>query len=140
MLAVGRLDLLQSGVLSGLYDAQAHRLLAGHWDVPLDKLTFEAFLVHGKTYMYFGPWPAVLRLPIAALTDRFDGELTQLSMIAAFVVLLVATSRLLWRGGGGPPPRPPGAGGGGGGGGGRCPFLVAGGGGGCVPPPPAPGP
>ncbi|HMG27962.1 MAG TPA: hypothetical protein VKH36_14250 [Acidimicrobiia bacterium] len=97
MLAIGRLDLLQSGVLSGLYDAQAHRLLAGHWDVPLDKLTFEAFLVHGKTYMYFGPWPAVLRLPIAALTDRFDGELTQLSMIAAFVVLLVATSRLLWR-------------------------------------------
>ncbi|HMF03676.1 MAG TPA: hypothetical protein VKH17_02595 [Acidimicrobiia bacterium] len=97
MLAIGRLDLLHSGVLSGLYDAQAHRLLAGHWDVPLDKLTFEAFLVHGKTYMYFGPWPAVLRLPIAALTDRFDGELTQLSMIAAFVVLLVATSRLLWR-------------------------------------------
>jgi hypothetical protein len=97
MLAIGQLDLLHQGVLSGLYDAQAHRLLEGHWDVPLDKLGFEAILVHGKTYMYFGPWPAVLRLPIAAVTDRLDGELTQLSMIGAFVVLLVATSRLLWR-------------------------------------------
>jgi hypothetical protein len=97
MLAIGRLDLLHSGVLSGLYDAQAHRLLEGHWDVPVDKLAFEAFLVHGKTYMYFGPWPAVLRLPIVAVTDRLDGELTQLSMIGAYAVLLVATSRLLWR-------------------------------------------
>ena len=97
MLAIGRLDLLHSGVLSGLYDAQAHRLLEGHWDVPLDKLGFEAILVDGKTYMYFGPWPAVLRLPIAAVTDRLDGELTQLSMIGAFAVLLLATSRLLWR-------------------------------------------
>jgi hypothetical protein len=97
MLAIGRLDLLHQGVLSGLYDAQAHRLLEGHWDVPLDKLGFEAILVNGKTYMYFGPWPALLRLPIAAVTDRLDGELTQLSMIGAFVVLLVSTSRLLWR-------------------------------------------
>jgi hypothetical protein len=97
MLAIGRLDLFHSGLLSGLYDAQAHSLLAGHWDVPGDKLSLEAFLVHGKTYMYFGPWPAVLRLPIAAVTDRLDGELTQLSMIGAFAVLLVATSRLLWR-------------------------------------------
>ena len=97
MLAIGRLDLLHSEPLSGLYDAQAHRLLGGHWDVPAQKLSLEGFLVHGKTYMYFGPWPAVLRLPIAAVTDRLDGELTQLSMIGAFAVLLVATSRLLWR-------------------------------------------
>jgi hypothetical protein len=97
MLAIGRLDLLHEGLLSGLYDAQAHRLLEGHWDVPVSKLAFEAFLIDGKTYMYHGPWPAFLRLPIAAVTDRLDGRLTQLSMLAAFVVLLAGTSRLMWR-------------------------------------------
>ena len=42
MLGFGRLDLLHSGVLSGLYDAEAHRFFEGHWDVPVDKLAFEA--------------------------------------------------------------------------------------------------
>jgi hypothetical protein len=97
MLAIGRLDLMQSHVLDDFFDAQAHSLLGGRWDVPVETLGFEAFLVDGKAYMYFGPWPALLRLPVAAVTDRFDGELTQLSMLAAFAVLMVATSRLLWR-------------------------------------------
>ncbi len=97
MLAIGRLDLLQSHVLDGLYDAQAHALLDGHWDVPIDELGFEAFLIDGKSYMYFGPWPAVLRLPVAAITDQLDGRLTQLSMLLAFAVLMVSASRLLWR-------------------------------------------
>ena len=97
MLLIGRLDLLHSEGLSGFYDAQAHALLGGHWDIPAGKLGFEAFLIDGKQYMYFGPWPAFLRLPIAAVTDAFDGELTQLSMLLAFAVLMVATVRLLWR-------------------------------------------
>lgn len=46
---------------------------------------------------YFGPWPALLRLPVAALTDRFDGRLTQPSMLLAFVVALFFTARLAWR-------------------------------------------
>lgn len=97
MLAIGRLDLLQSGELDNFYDAQAHSLLDGHWDVPRDELSIEAFIVDGKAYMYFGPAPALLRLPVAALTDRLDGRLAQLSMLGAFAVTLVFTARLSWR-------------------------------------------
>jgi hypothetical protein len=97
MLLIGRLDLFATHLLDGLFDAQAHALLDGHWDVPRRELGFEAFLIDGKSYMYFGPWPAFLRLPIAAVTDSLDGQLTQLSMLGAFAVLMVATSRLLWR-------------------------------------------
>ena len=97
MLLIGRLDLLHTEGLSGFYDAQAHALLGGHWDIPAGKLGFEAFVIDGKQYMYFGPWPALLRLPIAAVTTSLDGELTQLSMLLAFAVLMVATVRLLWR-------------------------------------------
>ncbi len=83
--------------LGGFYDAQAHSLLDLRWDVPADVLSVEAFVVHGKAYMYFGPTPALLRLPVAAVTDRFDGRLTSLSLLLALVVALVATTELGWR-------------------------------------------
>lgn len=97
LVALGRLDLLQRHDLAGFYDAQAHALLDGHWDIPREELGFEAFIVDGKAYTYFGPWPTLLRMPVAALTDRFDGRLTQISLLLAFAVLMVATVRLAWR-------------------------------------------
>jgi hypothetical protein len=97
MLARGRLDLLQGHTFGDFYDAQARSLWHGRWNVPPEVMGFEAFIIDGKSFMYFGPWPAVLRMPLAAVTDRFDGRLTQLSLLLAFALLLVATSRLLWR-------------------------------------------
>lgn len=97
MIAAGRLDLMRAGELRHLYDSQAHSLLDGRWDIPRDELGLEAWIIDGKAYMYFGPVPSLLRMPIAAFTDRFDGRLTQLSMLAAFMVLLVFTTRLAWR-------------------------------------------
>jgi hypothetical protein len=97
MLAAGRLDVLRAGELSHLYDSQAHSLLDGRWDIPRDELGIEAWIVDGKAYTYFGPVPSILRMPVAALTDGFDGRLTQLSMLGAFAVLMVFTTRLGWR-------------------------------------------
>ena len=96
MLAIGRLDFLQSHGLDGFYDAQADAWLDGRWDIPRERLGFEAFIVDGKAYEYFGPFPALLRVPFAGF-DSLDGRLTQLSIFAAFAVLMVAISRLLWR-------------------------------------------
>ena len=85
------------GDLGRFYDVQAHSLLNLHWSVPARTLGIEGFHMDDGSYMYFGPWPAVLRLPIAAVTDSFDGRLTQVSMLLAFVVALVFTARLAWR-------------------------------------------
>lgn len=97
LLCAGRADLLQSHELDNLYDAQAHALLDGHWDMPREELGIEAYIIDGKAYTYYGPVPAVMRMPVAAVTDRFDGRLTQLSMLGAFAVLIVFTGRLSWR-------------------------------------------
>ena len=69
--------------LGGFYDLQAHSLLRGRLNVPAAPLLTEAIFLHGKAYMYYGPWPAVLRMPIALFTHQFDGRLTQLSMLLA---------------------------------------------------------
>ncbi len=83
-------------VFGGILDAQARALFHGRWNVPLDTLGFEAFAVHGKFYTYFGIWPSIVRMPVLVVTHRFDGHLTQASMLLAFAVTMFATARLHW--------------------------------------------
>ena len=97
MVNAGQLNPFHAEIFGNFYDIQAHSLFDGHWDVPARAVAFEGFLIDGKTYLYFGPVPALLRLPIVAITDSLDGKLTQVSMLAAFAVALVFVTRLSWR-------------------------------------------
>jgi hypothetical protein len=98
VLCGGHASLLQRApAASDFFDAQAHSLLELRWDVPASTLDIEGFVVHGRTFEYFGPLPALLRLPVAAVTDALDGRLGQLSMIAAFAVAMVFTFRIAAR-------------------------------------------
>jgi hypothetical protein len=81
---------------SNFYDIQARALFHGHLDVPYRILGIESFNVDGRTYMYFPPFPALLRMPVLLLTSRLDGRLTAPSMLLAWTVLAVATVSLVW--------------------------------------------
>jgi hypothetical protein len=98
MLCAGHPNLWhQMGLLGGFYDAQGRAILHGHLSVPPGSVSFEGFVVAGRTYMYFGPVPALLRLPVLLVTHSLDGRLTQLSMLLALVVLMVSGASLHWR-------------------------------------------
>ena len=92
------------------YDAQADAFLDGRLDIDPERLGIEGFAHDGRTYMYQPPFPAILRLPVAAATDTYDGRLGQLSVLGALLSLCSATRRILVRrppglaGRGGPPP------------------------------------
>lgn len=87
-----------AGNLNGnFYDLQARALFHGRLAVPTDSLGIEGFVVDGRTYMYFGPFPALLRMPLLLITSRFDGRLTAPSMLVGFVVLAVALTLLVER-------------------------------------------
>jgi hypothetical protein len=94
LLMEGTWSPLRRRIFDNFFDAQARAFMDGHWDVPRSVVAFEGFEVGGKTYMYFGPWPALLRMPLLAVTDRFDGRLTSASMALAMAVLAVAAYRL----------------------------------------------
>jgi hypothetical protein len=79
------------------YDVQAHRILDGHLSMPESVLGIEGYEHDGNWYMYFGPAPALLRLPVAAVTDSLDGQTGVVSMALAFVVLMVSLGRISWR-------------------------------------------
>lgn len=89
--------LLQKRVFGNFYDLQARALLHGRIDVPNGSLGIEAFLNDGKSYLYFPPGPALLRMPLLAVTDRFDGRLTPLSMLLAWVLTVTLVALLMWR-------------------------------------------
>jgi hypothetical protein len=97
----GRLDPLRTarpdGLFSDFYDVQARALFDGHWDVPKGSLTIEAFVVGGKDFMYFGPFSSLLRMPVLAVTDVFDGRLTAVSMLLAWLVMALFSALLVWR-------------------------------------------
>jgi hypothetical protein len=97
MISLGTGDLLQRGFLTNFYDVQARALFHGHWNVPPNVVGIEGFVVKGHTYMYFGPFPALIRMPILLFTSNFDGRLTQLSILLAILVALVCTGRLGWK-------------------------------------------
>ena len=98
MLSAGRAGLLlDRGQLGSFFDIQGRALLDGHLSVDPGSVGFEGFLIDGSTYLYFGPLPALLRLPVLLVTDGLDGRLTQVSMLLALVVLLVAGARVHWQ-------------------------------------------
>lgn len=95
-----RTDLLRTAVsqryASNFFDIQATAFLHGHLDVPKGSLGIEGFVIDGRTYMYFPPFPALLRVPVQLVTHEFDGRLSLISMGLAWVVFAVFAQKLLW--------------------------------------------
>jgi hypothetical protein len=87
---------LAGGIFSGFFDTQGRALLDGNLHVPDGTLGIEGFIHDGKTYTYFPPWPAVLRLPVLMTTHEFDAQLTVVSMALAWVVFSVMAVKLVW--------------------------------------------
>src|SRR5437762_8184172 len=51
-------------ILGGAYDSQAEHFLRGDVDVDVDAIRHESMIVNGKVRMYFGPFPAFVRIPL----------------------------------------------------------------------------
>lgn len=81
---------------TAFFETQANAFLDGHLWVPDKSLGIEGFEIGDRTYMYFGPFPALLRIPMLLVTQDFNGQMTVVSMFVAWVVFAVMAARLLW--------------------------------------------
>lgn len=82
---------------ANFFEVQATAFMDGHLWVPDKSMAIEGFIQpDGHTYMYFGPFPALLRIPMLLVTDDFNGQLTVASMLIAWVVFAVFAVRLCW--------------------------------------------
>ncbi len=99
-LTAGRPTLLRTArpdrLFSNVFDLQAMALLHGHFDVPAGSLAIESFNIGGRSYAYFPPFPALLRMPVLAVAGGLSGRLTAISMLLAWCLTMAALAGLLW--------------------------------------------
>ena len=97
MLTAGTWNPLRWDRGADFYDVQARSILHGTLAMDQRVLGIEAFGRGDDVYMYFGPVPALLRMPIVGFTQRFDGRLGAMSMLLALVVTLAVVAPMAWR-------------------------------------------
>jgi hypothetical protein len=84
----------RAGFSADFYDEQARVLLRGRLAVDPDVPGPEGFLIDGRTYLYYGPFLALVRMPFQLFGDWFTARLVRVSMLVAVVVLCRWSARL----------------------------------------------
>jgi hypothetical protein len=82
-------------VLGGAYDSQAEHFLRGNVDVDAEAIRHEAMIVNGRVRMYFGPFPAFIRIPLNLIYPAEHGKWSRISGFCAGVISLLAFAGLL---------------------------------------------
>jgi hypothetical protein len=82
-------------VLGEAYDSQAEHLLHGDPGVDVDAIRPEAMIVNGKVRMYFGPFPALFRIPLNLIYPPGRGMWSRISGFFAGTIALFAFAGLV---------------------------------------------
>ena len=82
-------------VLGGAYDSQAEHFLRGNVDVDVEAISHEAMIVNDHVRMYFGPFPALLRIPLNFLYPAGHAKWSRISGFCAGVIALFAFAGLV---------------------------------------------
>jgi hypothetical protein len=84
----------RGGFSADFYDEQARSLLRLRLGVRPDVPGPEGFLIDGTTYLYYGIFLALVRLPFALFGDMFAGRLSRVSMITGYLVFCTGAHHL----------------------------------------------
>ena len=88
-------DIFVKEVLGGAYDSQAEHFLQGDVGVDSAAIAHEKMVVNGKVRMYFGPFPALLRIPLNFIYPSGHGKWSRISGFCAGIIALFAFAALV---------------------------------------------
>src|SRR5271169_1989905 len=95
LLSNGTFELFAPELFGRVFDNMLVHLLHGEFTVDRSVVDFEAFTRNGKTYTYFGVFPALLRLVAMPFTNVATAELARLSCLTAVVIFVALQLRML---------------------------------------------
>src|SRR5260370_14827672 len=95
LLATATFQLFAPEMLDKAFDNMLVHLLRGEVTVDREAIDFEQFTHDGKTYAYFGVFPALLRLSILPFVDIAQVPLARLSCLTAIVIYVAVQLRML---------------------------------------------
>jgi hypothetical protein len=82
-------------VLGTAFDSQAEHFLRGNVDVDVEAISHEAMIVNDHVRMYFGPFPAFLRMPLNLVYPAGHGKWSRVSGFCAGIIALFAFAGLM---------------------------------------------
>ncbi len=82
-------------MLGSAYDSQAEHFLRGDVNVDGEDIRHEALIVNGNARMYFGPFPAFVRMPLNFIYPAGRGKWSRISGFCAGMVALLAFAKLV---------------------------------------------
>jgi hypothetical protein len=88
-------DIFVTEVLGSAYDSQAEHFLRGDVGVDAAASAHETMIVDSKVRMYFGPFPALLRIPLNFIHPAGYGKWSRISGFCAGVIALLAFAGLV---------------------------------------------
>lgn len=91
----GGRDIFVNEMLSEAYDSHAEHLLRGDPGVDPGASRHESLIVDGKVRMYFGPFPAFVRIPLNFIYPSGRGYWSRLSGLCAGMIALAAFAGLI---------------------------------------------
>jgi len=91
----GGRDIFVREMLGGAYDSQAEHFLRGDVDVDAEAIGHEATIVNDHVRMYFGPFPALLRIPLNFLYPAGYEKWSRISGFCAGAISLFAFAALV---------------------------------------------
>ena len=86
-----------AGFSNNFYDEQARAFWHLRLAVPADVPGPEGFLIDGSTYLYYGPFLALLRMPLVVFGGWVDGRFARVSMGVALLLACTAAFHLVRR-------------------------------------------
>jgi hypothetical protein len=95
LLSNGTFQILAPELLDKVFDNMLVHLLRGEFTVDRDAIDYEAVTRDGRSYTYFGVFPAMLRLLAMRFIDIAQAELARLSCLVAVVIFVVLQLRML---------------------------------------------
>jgi hypothetical protein len=90
----GSWNLIREAYIGSAFDSLAQNLLELRVEVDPEAIGKEAFIVNGKSYMYFGPFPAFLRIIFNFINRDLHGQWTCFSKITAYILNLLILSQI----------------------------------------------
>jgi hypothetical protein len=82
-------------VLGSAYDSQAEHFLHGNVEVDPGDISSEAMIDNGKVHMYFGPFPAFVRMPLNLIYPAGRGMWSRLCGFFAGIIALFSFAGLV---------------------------------------------
>lgn len=90
-------ELIAPEWLSSVYDSLGAHLTHLSAEVDQSAILWEGLQVNNKTYAYFGPFPAFIRIGLNAVFPEFSGKWSRVSCLLAAVLSVIAFGTMVFR-------------------------------------------